>query len=106
MCAFSQAFHGTGGGNRDCGNKETCADDPESFGTRCYGFRGVGEKVHKLCGGQETDDGSKKHDHTAGFQCQPENFFHTFHFPGTEVVADQRTHSLNDTIGRKIQEGL
>ena len=68
--------------------------------------RKPGEKVHKLCGGQETDDGSKKHDHTAGFQCQPENFFHTFHFPGTEVVADQRTHSLNDTIGRKIQEGL
>ena len=78
MCAFSQAFHGAGGGDGYCGNKEACTDDPESFGTGGDGFRGGGEEAHKLCGGQEADDGSKKHDHTAGFQCQPENFFTRF----------------------------
>lgn len=32
--------------------------------------------------------------------------FHTLHFTGTEVITDQRAHSLDDSVGREIQEGL
>ena len=33
-------------------------------------------------------------------------FFHTLHLAGTEVITDQRAHSLDDSVGREIQEGL
>ena len=33
-------------------------------------------------------------------------FFHTLHLTGTEVITDQRAHSLDDSVGREIQEGL
>ena len=36
----------------------------------------------------------------------PGTLMDTFMFSGAIVVTDQRTHSLNDTIRRQIQEGL
>ena len=103
---FSKAFPGTGGGDGYCGNQEAGADALQCSGTCGNGFRGSCEKSHKLSGCQETDNGSKEHDHTAGLQGQPEDFFHTLHFTGTEVITDQRAHSLDDSVGREIQEGL
>ena len=104
--AFSKAFHGTGGGDGYSRNKKAGADDLQCSGACGNGFRGSGEKSHKLSGRQEADNGSKEHDHTAGLQGEPEDFFYTLHLTGTEVVADQRAHSLDDSVGREIQEGL
>ena len=66
----------------------------------------VVKRFHKLCGGQKTDDSSKEHDHTAGLQGKPEDLFHALHLPGSEVVADQRAHALDDAVSRQIQESL
>ena len=104
--AFSKAFHGTGSGNGYSRNKKAGADDLQCSGASGNGFRGSCEKSHKLSGCQEADNGSKEHDHTAGFQGEPEDFFHTLHLTGTEVITDQRAHSLDDSVGREIQEGL
>lgn len=104
--AFSKAFHGTGSGNGYSRNKKAGADDLQCSGASDNGFRGSCEKSHKLSGCQEADNGSKEHDHTAGFQGEPEDFFHTLHLAGTEVITDQRAHSLDDSVGREIQEGL
>ena len=104
--AFSKAFHGTGGGDGYCGNQEAGADALQCSGTCGNGFRGSCEKSHKLSGCQETDNGSKEHDHTAGLQGKPEDLFHALHLPGSEVVADQRAHGLDDAVSRQIQESL
>ena len=104
--ALSKAFQGAGSSNGYSGNQEAGADDLQGFGACGNGFLGGCEKSHKLPGCQETDNGSKEHDHTAGLQGKPEDFFYTFHLTGTEVVADQRAHSLDDSVGREIQEGL
>ena len=32
------------------------------------------------------------------------SFFHTLHLTGTEVVADQRAHSLDDSVGRRYRK--
>ena len=34
------------------------------------------------------------------------DFLHTLYFTGTVIEAHQRTHSLDNSIGRKIEEGL
>ena len=72
--AFSKAFHGTGSGNGYSRNKKAGADDLQCSGASGNGFRGSCEKSHKLSGCQEADNGSKEHDHTAGFQGEPEDF--------------------------------
>jgi len=34
------------------------------------------------------------------------DFLHTLYFTGTVIEADQRTHPLDNSIGRKVEEGL
>lgn len=46
--AFSETFHGTGGGDGHRRDDKTGADDLQGFGACGNGFRGGGEKSHKL----------------------------------------------------------
>ena len=57
--AFSESFHSSGSGDGYCGDQKTGTDDLKGFGTGGNGFRGGGEKSHKLSGCQEADNGSK-----------------------------------------------
>ena len=104
--AFSESFHSSGSGDGYCGDQKTGTDDLKGFGTGGNGFRGGGEKSHKLSGCQKADNSTKEHDHTAGLQGKPEDLFHALHLPGSEVVADQRAHALDDAVSRQIQESL
>ena len=55
---------------------------------------------------RQADNCSDDHDHAAHDKRYHIDFFHTFVFSCSIVISDHRAHTLDDSAGRKIEEGL
>ena len=104
--SLSKSFQCAAGGNRYSGNQEAGADDTESGFSCKYGFCIGGKQSHQLSGNCQADNCSDDHDHAAHDKRYHIDFFHTFVFSCSIVISDHRAHTLDDSAGRKIEEGL
>lgn len=103
--AFSKAFHGTGSGNGYSRNKKPAlmifsALEPATM------VSGVVVKSPISCPDARRQITVPKSMITQLDSRVSRKIFHTLHLAGTEVITDQRAHSLDDSVGREIQEGL
>src|SRR5699024_4139831 len=78
---------------------ERCLSRPDC------GFIGSKEP-YELSGNGKTDNCAGNHDHAAHGQSDKIYFPDPFIFSRAVIIADHRTHSLNDSAGGKIQKGL
>lgn len=93
-------------GNRYSGNQEAGADDTESCFSCKDSFGIGGKQSHQLSGNCQADNGSDDHNDAAHGKRYHIDFFHTFVFSCSIVISDHRAHTLDDSAGRKIKEGL
>ena len=104
--SLSQTLQCAAGSNRYCGNQEAGADDTESCFSCKDSFGIGGKQSHQLSGNCQADNGSDNHNDAAHGKRYHIDFFHTFVFSCSIVISDHRAHTLDDSAGRKIEEGL
>lgn len=104
--AFSKPLQSAGGGDRDGGKDETDADDlkrPAAFVDR---FRIGGEQSDQRRGKYQTEQRPAGHDQTAHDQYDGIDLPDASIFTGSIIKTNKWTHTLDETIGRQIKEGL
>lgn len=104
--AFSESFECTGDGDRNRRDDKANANNAKSRSAKANRFCIRGEKSDQGAWNSKTKCSTDYHDTRYKNQRIKKNLPYTGMFTCTIIVANQRTHSLNNTISSQIKEGL
>lgn len=104
--SHAQTLQSSGGDHRGGGYEEADADDAQGSRADLNGLGIVCEQSHDPAGAELAESGSHHHDGGRQGHGSGVDLLDTPVLSGAVIVADQRTDSLNETVGGEIKERL